>query len=59
MAEENKSSSNGSASKTTESKSPAATPASATAGQNGKGDSPRNCFSETFRSNFDAIDWSK
>ena len=27
--------------------------------QNGKGDGPRNCFSPKFRSNFDAIDWSK
>jgi len=27
--------------------------------QNGKGDVPRNIFSEDFRKNFDAIDWSK
>lgn len=27
--------------------------------RNGKGDGPRNIFSEEFRSNFDAIDWSK
>lgn len=27
--------------------------------QNGKGDAPRNCFSDTYRSNFDGIDWSK
>lgn len=26
---------------------------------NGKGDAPRNCFSESYRSNFDTIDWSK
>lgn len=24
----------------------------------GKGDSPRNCFSEAFRDGYDAIDWS-
>lgn len=27
--------------------------------RNGKGDGPRNIFSEEFRSNFDSIDWSK
>ncbi|MDE0768978.1 MAG: hypothetical protein OSB19_11375 [Opitutaceae bacterium] len=27
--------------------------------KNGKGDGPRNIFSEEFRSNFDSIDWSK
>jgi len=27
--------------------------------QNGKGDRPRNNFSDEFRSNFDSIDWSK
>ena len=27
--------------------------------QNGKGDSPRNCFSEGYRSNFDGINWNK
>ncbi len=32
---------------------------SSPAGQNGKGDGPRNIFSEEFRSNFDSIDWSK
>ena len=26
--------------------------------QNGKGDSPRNCFSEGYRNNFDRINWS-
>jgi DnaJ-class molecular chaperone len=26
---------------------------------NGKGDAPRNCFSEKFRKNFDEIDWSE
>ena len=24
---------------------------------NGKGDSPRNCFSKRFRKNFEMIDW--
>ncbi len=28
-------------------------------GQNGKGDAPRNCFSERFRENFDLIKWSE
>lgn len=27
--------------------------------QNGKGDVPRNIFSEDFRQNFDSIDWGK
>jgi hypothetical protein len=27
--------------------------------QNGKGDSPRNCFSKKFRDNFDSISWQK
>lgn len=27
--------------------------------KNGKGDAPRNCFSDSYRSNFDGIDWSK
>jgi hypothetical protein len=26
---------------------------------NGKGDSPRSCYSERFRDNFDNIDWNK
>lgn len=26
--------------------------------QNGKGDSPRNCFSEEFQKNFEDINWS-
>lgn len=26
---------------------------------NGKGDSPRNCFSQAFRDNFDSINWEK
>jgi len=30
-----------------------------TPSRNGKGDGPRNIFSEEFRSNFDSIDWSK
>ncbi|MDK3158044.1 hypothetical protein QPK87_15910 [Kamptonema cortianum] len=25
--------------------------------QNGKGDAPRNIFTEEFRSNYDSIDW--
>ena len=25
----------------------------------GKGDSPRNCFSDRFKENFDSIDWKK
>ena len=25
----------------------------------GKGDSPRNCFSDRFKENFDMIDWKK
>jgi hypothetical protein len=25
----------------------------------GKGDSPRNCFSNRFKQNFDTIDWKK
>ncbi len=25
----------------------------------GKGDKPRNCFSQNFRDNYDLIDWSK
>jgi hypothetical protein len=24
---------------------------------NGKGDSPRNCFSKEYKKNYDAIDW--
>lgn len=27
--------------------------------QNGKGDGPRNIFSEEFRSNYDSIDWGR
>lgn len=27
--------------------------------RNGKGDAPRNCFSDTYLKNFDSIDWSK
>ncbi len=26
---------------------------------NGKGDSPRNCFSKSFKSNYDSIDWGR
>ena len=25
----------------------------------GKGDSPRNCFSQNYRDNYDSIDWTK
>jgi hypothetical protein len=25
----------------------------------GKGDKPRNCFSQQYRDNFDSIDWNK
>ena len=28
-------------------------------GRNGKGDGPRNIFSEEFRSNYDSIDWGR
>lgn len=27
--------------------------------KNGKGDSPRNCFSKQFKSNYDEIDWGR
>ena len=27
--------------------------------QNGKGDKPRNCFSDDFKDNFDLIDWQE
>lgn len=27
--------------------------------QAGKGDSPRSCFSQKYRDNYDAINWSK
>lgn len=26
---------------------------------NGKGDSPRNCFSKTYKSNYDSINWGR
>jgi len=56
MSEEKKS-----APKATESKSSegSSSKANCSLGQNGKGDGPRNCFSDTYRSNFDSIDWSK
>lgn len=54
MAEEKKSTP-----KTTGKKGAAPKKASNVAGQNGKGDAPRNCFSDAYRGNFDAIDWSK
>lgn len=55
MADEKKSSS-----KSTK-KEGAAKPStpSVAGGKNGKGDAPRNCFSDDYRSNFDGIDWSK
>jgi hypothetical protein len=27
--------------------------------QAGKGDKPRNCFSQKYRDNYDSIDWNK
>ncbi|MBD5780154.1 hypothetical protein IEN85_11685 [Pelagicoccus sp. NFK12] len=55
MADEKKSSST-----TSTNAAPAKSSTStATGGQNGKGDAPRNCFSDSYRSNFDGIDWSK
>jgi hypothetical protein len=27
--------------------------------KNGKGDKPRNCFSDDFKDNFDLIDWQE
>lgn len=30
-----------------------------TSSQAGKGDKPRNCFSQQYRDNFDSIDWNK
>ncbi len=58
MAEEKKSSPSKTESKpsASESKPKAKTDS---ASQNGKGDVPRNIFSEDFRQNFDSIDWSK
>lgn len=53
MAEEKKS-----AAKKPEKKSTPKSKAGAAA-RNGKGDGPRNIFSEDFRSNFDSINWSK
>ncbi|MBK1878201.1 hypothetical protein [Pelagicoccus mobilis] len=55
MADEKKSTST-SASKST---SPKSSSPSSSGGKNGKGDAPRNCFSDEYRSNFDGIDWSK
>ncbi|EDY84965.1 hypothetical protein VDG1235_4599 [Verrucomicrobiia bacterium DG1235] len=50
--------------KSTSTNSKPATPAKASKASksgatNGKGDAPRNCFSDSYRSNFDGIDWSK
>ena len=28
-------------------------------GSNGKGDSPRSCFSKKYRNNYEDIDWTK
>ena len=58
MAEEKKSAAKKAESKSSPSGSESKSKASP-AGKNGKGDGPRNIFSEEFRSNFDAIDWSK
>lgn len=38
---------------------PKATSDSNSSSQNGKGDGPRNIFSEEFRSNYDSIDWGR
>jgi len=55
---------NSSAAPAAASKSPADAGSSKSGGsapvaQNGKGDAPRNCFSDKYRSNFDVIDWSR
>ncbi|MBC2606962.1 hypothetical protein [Pelagicoccus albus] len=55
MAEEKKSKSTSS----NNTKPAKASTAAKSDGRNGKGDAPRNCFSDTYRSNFDGIDWSK
>lgn len=59
MAEEKKTEA-----KKPEPKAPEAAPAApsspaADATGNGKGDAPRNIFSDKFRQNFQSIDWSK
>lgn len=60
MAEEKKSKPAKAESKKTDSKKASSTSTSKEKkGQNGKGDAPRNCFSEDYRSNFDGIDWNK
>ena len=44
----------------TETSAPSVAPSAPEAkGQNGKGDAPRNCFSDKYLSNFGKIDWSK
>ena len=58
MAEEKKTAAKKPEKKTAEKKSTPKAKATPVA-KNGKGDGPRNIFSEEFRSNFDAIDWSK
>ncbi|MFL3658907.1 MAG: hypothetical protein ACJ07L_12770 [Opitutales bacterium] len=60
MAEEKKTAAKKPEKKTAEKKSTPKAKAKATpVAKNGKGDGPRNIFSEEFRSNFDSIDWSK
>lgn len=56
---EKKESSSKKAEKKTNSDESSPKPKSEPNAQNGKGDGPRNIFSEEFRSNFDSIDWSK
>jgi hypothetical protein len=58
MAEEKKSSPSKAESKPSASESKPKAKAGP-ASQNGKGDVPRNIFSEDFRQNFDSIDWGK
>jgi hypothetical protein len=60
MAEEKKTAAKKPEKETAEKKSTPKAKAKATpVAKNGKGDGPRNIFSEEFRSNFDSIDWSK
>ena len=58
MADAKKSTSKKTESKPDTSKK-ASTPSTGSTAQNGKGDAPRNCFSDEYLKNFDSIDWSK
>lgn len=58
MADQKKNTEKTSSKKASPAVKPTAT-ATKAAGKNGKGDAPRNCFSDEYRGNFDAIDWSK